>query len=160
VYQRYVLLDRWPDDEPRGHDLVTASRRFARRLQTRLDEALEGLAISYAQYEVMEHLAERPNLHAGELGRRLRITRQTAHGLLKQLARADLIDLLPSDGGARPARLTSAGRRRLEHGRQAVLSIHVELEQVHPEKRLAFLDAVAGLDARMAPALKAHWWFS
>jgi DNA-binding MarR family transcriptional regulator len=110
-----------------------------------LDEALEGLAISYAQYEVMEHLAERPNLHAGELARRLRITRQTAHGLLKQLARADLIDLLPPDGGARPARLTTAGQRRLGYGRQAVTAIHAELEQVPPEKRLVFLDSVPRL---------------
>jgi DNA-binding MarR family transcriptional regulator len=155
-----VLLDRWPDADPRGHDLVTASRRFARRLQTRLDEALEGLAISYAQYEVMEHLAERPNLHAGELGRRLRITRQTAHGLLKHLARADLVDLLPPEGGARPARLTATGRRRLELGREAVATIHVELELVSPEKRLVFLDSIAALDARVAPAARAHWWFS
>lgn len=154
-----MLLDRWPDADPRGHDLVTASRRFARRLQTRLDESLEGLGISYAQYEVMEHLAERPNLHAGELGRRLRITRQTAHGLLRQLVRADLIDLLPPDGGARPARLTHAGRRRLDHGRQAVLAIHAGLEQVPPEKRLVFLDAVAALDARMAPIPMSQWWF-
>lgn len=124
-----------------------------------MDEALEGLGLSYAQYEVMEHLAERPNLHAGELGRRLRITRQTAHGLLKQLARADLIDLLPPDGGARPARLTTAGRRRLEHGRHAVLAIHTELEQVSAETRLVFLDAIAALDARMAPAPKTTWWF-
>ena len=154
-----MLLDRWPDADPRGHDLVTASRRFARRLQTRLDEALEGLAISYAQYEVMEHLAARPNLHAGELGRRLRITRQTAHGLLKQLARADLIDLLPSDGGARPARLTTAGRRRLEYGRQAVLTIHAELELAPPEKRSDFLVATSALDARIAPAPRRAWWF-
>jgi DNA-binding MarR family transcriptional regulator len=153
-----VLLDRWPDADPRGHDLVTASRRFARRLQTRLDEALEGFGLSYAQYEVMEHLAERPNLHAGELGRRLRITRQSAHGLLKQLARADLIDLLPPDYGARPARLTAAGRRRLDHGRRAVRTIHAQLEQVSPEKRLVFLDAIAALDAQMAPAPKTPWW--
>jgi DNA-binding MarR family transcriptional regulator len=153
-----VLLDRWPDADPRGHDLVTASRRFARRLQTRLDGALEGLGLSYAQYEVMEHLAERPNLHAGELGRRLRITRQTAHGLLKQLAPADLIDLLPPDGGARPARLTAAGGRRLELGRQAVSTIHAELEQVPPETRRVFLSAIAALDTRMAPP-RTPWWF-
>jgi DNA-binding MarR family transcriptional regulator len=124
-----------------------------------MDESLEGLGLSYAQYEVMEHLAERPNLHAGELGRRLRITRQTAHGLLKQLARADLIDLLPPDGGARPARLTTTGRRRLEYGRQAILAIHDELVQVPPEKRLVFLDAIAALDARIAPAPRRQWWF-
>jgi DNA-binding MarR family transcriptional regulator len=155
----HVLLDRWPDADPLGHDLVTASRRFARRLQTRLDESLEGIALSYAQYEVMEHLAERPNLHAGELGRLLRITRQTAHGLLKQLARADLIDLLPPDGGARPARLTAAGRRRLELGRQAISTIHAELERVPPETRRAFLGAIAPLDVRMAPAPRTPWWF-
>jgi DNA-binding MarR family transcriptional regulator len=155
-----VLLDRWPDADPRGHELVTASRRFSRRLQTRLDECLEELGISYAQYEVMEHLAGRPNLHAGELGRRLRITRQTAHGLLKHLARADLIDLVPSDGGARPARLTAAGRRRLGHGREAVSAIHAELEQIPAETRLDFLVATSALDARMAPSRPSNWWFS
>ena len=155
-----MLLDRWANADPRGHELVTASRRFSRRLQTRLDDSLEGLGISYAQYEVMEHLAERPNLHAGELGRRLRITRQTAHGLLRHLARADLIELLPSDGGARPARLTTAGRRRLDHGREAVSAIHTELEQIPAEMRLDLLVAISALDARMAPSRLSHWWFS
>jgi DNA-binding MarR family transcriptional regulator len=154
-----VLLDRWPDADPRGHELVTASRRFSRRLQTRVDESLEGLGISYAQYEVMEHLAERPNLYAGELGRRLRMTRQTAHGLLKHLARADLIDLVPADGGARPATLTTAGRRRLGYGREAVSAIHAELEQVPAEMRLDFLVSISALDARMAPSRMSHWWF-
>jgi Transcriptional regulators len=125
----------------------------------RLDETLEGIGLSYAQYEVMERLAERPNLHAGELGRRLRITRQTAHGLLKQLVRADLIDLLPPDGGARPARLTTAGRRRLELGRQAVSAIHSELEQVSSETRLVILGAIAALDVQTVPAAKTPWWF-
>jgi DNA-binding MarR family transcriptional regulator len=108
----------------------------------------------------MQHLAERPNLHAGELGRRLRITRQTAHGLLKHLVRADLIDLLPSDGGARPARLTAAGRRRLDHGREAVSAIHTELEQIPAEKRLDFLVAISALDSRMAPSRLSNWWFN
>ena len=158
MYEPIMLVDRWPDADPRGHDLVTASRRFARRLQTRLDEALEELGVSYAQYEIMEHLAERPNLHAGELGRRLRITRQTAHGLIKQLARADLIDLLPPDGGARPARLTPTGRRRLEHCRRAVAPIHADLEQVEPDRRLTFLDSLSALDARLAPPPRRPWW--
>ena len=129
-----------------------ASRRFSRRLQTRLDEALEEFAVSYAQHEVMEHLAERPNLHGGELARRLRLTRQSAHALLKQLARADLIDLLPPDLGARPARLTANGRRRLEYGREAVLTVHHQLESVPAEKRLVFLDSISALDARIAPS--------
>jgi len=153
-----MLLDRWPDADPTGRDLITAVRRSARRLQTQLDEAVEGLGLSYAQYEVMEHLAVRPNLHAGELARRLRITRQTAHGLVQQLARADLVDVLPPDFGARPMRLTSLGRRRLHHCRHAIASIEALLEEAEPNDRGTFLVLLAGLDARVAPTRTRPWW--
>jgi hypothetical protein len=66
-----------------------------------------GCGLSFAQYEVMEALAAEPKLHAAELGRRLHITRHSAHTLLKQLERAGLIELLPRDGGIRCAWLTT-----------------------------------------------------
>ncbi len=80
-------------------ELVGAIMRINHILESRLDRALNGCGLSFAQYEVFEILIEEPNLHAGELGRRLDITRQSAHGLLHQLARAGLVDLLPKDGG-------------------------------------------------------------
>jgi len=100
-------------DPPSARELVAAARRFHHVLQARLDRALNGCGLSFAQYEVLELLAEEPKLHAGELGRRLRISRQSAHGLLAQLERADLVELLPRDGTIRGAWLTRTGRRRL-----------------------------------------------
>ncbi len=99
------------DDATDPMNLITMILRFHHILEARLDRALNGCGLSFAQYEVMEVLAAEPKLHAGELGRRLHIARQSAHGLLKQLERAGLIELLPRDGAIRCAWLTRAGAR-------------------------------------------------
>lgn len=111
------------DDATDPMNLITMILRFHHILEARLDRALNGCGLSFAQYEVMEVLAAEPKLHARELGRRLHIARQSAHGLLKQLERAGLIELLPRDGAIRCAWLTRAGRTRLETCRRALESI-------------------------------------
>jgi DNA-binding MarR family transcriptional regulator len=76
-----------------ARELIVALRHLHHVLLARLDGAVEGQGMSYAQYEVLLLLEEEPKLHAGEIGRRLGVTRQAAHGLLRQLERGALRDL-------------------------------------------------------------------
>lgn len=146
------------DDDPTGPmDLITAILRFHHILEARLDRALNGCGLSFAQYEVMEVLVAEPKLHAGELGRRLHITRQSAHDLLKQLARAGLIDLLPRDGGIRCAWLTTAGHRRLDFCRRALGSIERAAAAMPSSTTQELRESLARFEAVVVPRPR-PWW--
>src|SRR5437867_9685601 len=97
------------DDATGPMDLIAAILRFHHILEARLDGALNGCGLSFAQYEVMEVLVAEPKLHAGELGRRLHITWQSAHGLLKT-TRQGGPHRAPSEGRRGPLCLAHHGR--------------------------------------------------
>lgn len=138
-------------------ELVGAIMRINHILESRLDRALNGCGLSFAQYEVFEILIEEPNLHPGELGRRLDITRQSAHGLLHQLARAGLVDLLPKDGGLRCAWVTPDGTRRLRHCRQALRGVGHALTKLPSGTGRELIDALSAVDALLA-SKPMPWW--
>jgi DNA-binding MarR family transcriptional regulator len=145
------------DDATSPMDLITTILRFHHILEARLDRALNGCGLSFAQYEVMEVLLAEPKLHAGELGRRLHITSQSAHGLLKQLARAGLIELLPKDGAIRCAWLTSAGRKRLDTCRRALESIERATAALPSTTALDLRQTLASFEAALVPRPR-PWW--
>ena len=144
-------------DASTSWELIAATMRFQHLVQARLDRALSGLGLSFAQYEVLEILAAEPKLHAGEVGRRFRITRQAAHGLLVQLTRADLVDLLPKDGGVRGARLTQTGRRRLATCRRALEATERTLAALPAETQRSFLESLGACEEAFVPRLE-PWW--
>lgn len=138
-------------------ELVSALRGFHHLLQARLDAALGGLGVSYAQYEVLRLLRDEPNLHAGAIGRRLGITRQAAHSLLRQLQRADLVELLPRDCGMRGARLTNHSAQRLRRCVETVTHATAPLAGLDGDAArslLGALDACERALTRPPPA----WW--
>ncbi len=142
---------------PSPWEIVFAARRFHHLLQARLDRALNGFSMSYAQYEILELLHAEPKLHAGELGRRLGVTRQTAHGLLVQLDRAGLVQILPQDGAYRGAWLTRSGRRRVELCRQALGDLERALRALPAGRCRDLLEAFATVEAQVAQRT-APWW--
>jgi DNA-binding MarR family transcriptional regulator len=87
----------------------------ARRLTTRLDRELGVLGLTWAQGRVLLELADAGGmLHAGELGRRLGVTRQAAHRSMASLDRAGHLTWR-DDGWVKGARLTDAGRTAAAH---------------------------------------------
>jgi DNA-binding MarR family transcriptional regulator len=145
------------DDATGPMDLIAAILRFHHILEARLDRALNGCGLSFAQYEVIEVLAAEPKLQAGELARRLHITRQSAHGLLRKLARAGLIELLPRDGGIRCAWLTTTGEKRLDFCRRALESIERAAATLPDPAGHDLREALSNLEASLVPRPR-PWW--
>lgn len=137
--------------------LLAALRRTQHMLVLYLDRCVDGLGLSYAQVEVMELLDARPTIHGGEIARRLRITRQAAHRLLRQLELGDLADRRPFDGYVRPAVLTDTGRARLTLARSALEATHRMLEQLVDEERLALGRGLGALEKTLVPRVE-RWW--
>ncbi|HEX9121841.1 MAG TPA: MarR family transcriptional regulator, partial [Actinomycetota bacterium] len=112
-----------------GH-LIRTIRTVHRLLCTRFEDELFEMGVSYAQFEVMELLEAEPKLHGGEIARRLRISRQAAHHLLRKLQHGGLAELLPRDEGLRGARLTDDGRERIAFCRTALTETRRKLADV------------------------------
>jgi DNA-binding MarR family transcriptional regulator len=99
-------------------DVVTRLRRALRRV-VRTDVPFE--ASSMAQIEVLQLLAERPGLRAGEVGEALLLAPTTVSTLVGALLTQDLIDRRadPADRRAWQLHLTSEGNERLADWQQS-----------------------------------------
>jgi DNA-binding MarR family transcriptional regulator len=136
-------------------DIITASRRFHRHIQTRLDAALNRTGVSYAQYELLEMLHRHPRVHGAQLARQLRVTRQTVAGLLRQLSRDGLVEMTPREYWTRGANLTDLGIARLERCREAIGEVRDRIERVGSETLGRLLDLLEEIDWAMR---RAEWW--
>jgi DNA-binding MarR family transcriptional regulator len=152
-------MERLADDPPpNAWDLIHATRRASRRLEGRLDDALQELTVSYAQFEILELLTRDRNAHAAALARRLNVSRQIASRLLIKLDRAGLVELLPPDGGVRVPIVTRDGRRRIQLAVDATASVRKDLGTLTPERRSQLVAALTALDDALRPTRR-PWWF-
>jgi DNA-binding MarR family transcriptional regulator len=139
--------------------LLETARRLERRLSAAVDGALEDLALTSSLYLVLEALDAEPRIHASQVARALRITRQSTHALITKLRYADLVDLLPLDLGVRGLILTDVGARRLIAARDA---IEHELSPIDAELEADDLVRMLDLMNGAAHALRPRpppWWF-
>jgi DNA-binding MarR family transcriptional regulator len=146
------------DRPPTAWEVIDASRRLHRRLEHRLDAALEGFGISYAQFELLELLTRDRNAHAAALARRLDVSRQIASRLLSKLDRTGLVELLPPDGGVRVPIVTPSGRRRIQLAADAMAPIRRQVLTISPEHLVLFVRVSDDLDGALTPPRRL-WWF-
>jgi DNA-binding MarR family transcriptional regulator len=139
--------------------LLETTRRLERRLSAAVDGALEDLALTSSLYLVLEALEAEPRIHASQVARALRITRQSAHALITKLRYADMVELLPLDLGVRGLILTDVGARRLLAARDAIehelAPIDAELET---DDLVRMLDLMNGAAHALRPR-PPPWWF-
>jgi DNA-binding MarR family transcriptional regulator len=139
--------------------LLETTRRLERRLTDAVDGALEDLALTSSLYLVLEALDAEPRIHASQVARALRITRQSTHALITKLRYADMVELLPLDLGVRGLILTDVGARRLVAARDAIeheLSpIDAELEADSLVRMLDLMNGAAHSHRPRPPP----WWF-
>jgi DNA-binding MarR family transcriptional regulator len=137
---------------PAGREVIAAARLFHRILRTRLNQCFD------REFAILQILEEEPNLHASEIARRLRMTRQAANGLVERLRRLDLIDIAPRDGGLRVIWLTDVGTRRLATARESVVSVERDMEKLPAETRLALVEALGAGRLALIPPPRPWWW--
>lgn len=122
-------------EPPSPRELIDAERRVHRILRSRFAEAFLELAVSFAQFEVMELLHDQAKLHPGAIGRLLLITRQSADHLVRQLEKRDLVDVWANEGGTLGVALTDVGRRRIRHCYSALAPTFDRLSSIDDETR-------------------------
>jgi DNA-binding MarR family transcriptional regulator len=151
--ERYVS-----DAPPSAWEVIDASRRLSRRIEGRLDDALEELTVSYAQFEILELLTRDRNAHAAALARRLGVSRQITSRLLTKLDRAGLVELLPPDGGVRVPIVTRDGRRRIQLAVGATRQVREQIASLAPDRRTQLVAIIDSLDDALRPPRGRPWW--
>jgi DNA-binding MarR family transcriptional regulator len=144
-------------EAPTARRLIDAERRVHRILRARFAEALLELGVSFAQLEVMELLHDVERLHPGEIGRRLLVTRQSAHHLVRQLERGTLVETWPLDGGTLGVRLLRHGRRRIRLCYEALQPSFECVDALGAETRTRLVTDLAAAEALLRPRPK-PWW--
>src|SRR5688572_2367501 len=105
---------------------MTAARRFQHRPEVFMDQALEHLGMTFAQYRALEALAARRELQVSELARFLRVSRQAALKTVRKLERGELIEAIP-EAGRVYVRPSETGERRLDHCRRFTNDLKTQL---------------------------------
>jgi DNA-binding MarR family transcriptional regulator len=143
-----------------GWEVMTAARRFQHRLEVFMDQSLEHLGMSFAQYRALEVLEANNEMHVSELARLLRVSRQAGLSTVEKLDRGSLVETVREAGRVyvRPSEL---GRKRLEQCRTFTRDLKAELEEAlsHGElHRLVILLEKAG--AALRPPSLPEWWLA
>jgi DNA-binding MarR family transcriptional regulator len=143
-----------------GWEVMTATRRFHHRLEVFMDQSLEHLGMSFAQYRALEVLDANNEMHVSELARLLRVSRQAAQETVIKLDRGSLIEAVRGAGRVYVAP-SDLGRKRLTQCRRFTHDLKTQLEQglSHGELfRLRLLLEKAG-DALLPPS-HPEWWLA
>jgi DNA-binding MarR family transcriptional regulator len=140
-------------------DLIVTIRRFHHRLEVAMDQAVEGMALKFAQYRVLELLVHcRHSIHVAEIARRTRVTRQAAQSTVEKLARAGLVDVT-SDGYMRYVEISAPGRRRITLCRHAAASVVRDIEgALSREERARLAQLMIRADRSIHPPDSPTWW--
>jgi DNA-binding MarR family transcriptional regulator len=147
------------EDSPSPYRIITTLRRTERSVAAALEEALSAVDLTAAQFHVLEELTVTEVLHAGELAWRHRVTRQSMHGIVRNLAKAHLVDMAPKEHGSRNVWLTQAGRDRLLQARDQVAPVERQVgAAVGDEDGGPLVRSLTGIGRSVEGAPREWWW--
>jgi DNA-binding MarR family transcriptional regulator len=143
-----------------GWEVIIAVRRFQHRLEVFMDQSLEPLGLSFAQYRALELLASSNEMHISELARSLRVSRQGALTTVRKLDRGGLIDTA-REAGRVYVKPSSLGRHRLHLCRKftADFKQHIERDLTHGE-RYRITRLLSKADRSLPSPNRPEWWLA
>jgi DNA-binding MarR family transcriptional regulator len=143
-----------------GWDVITAVRRSQHRIEVFMDESLEPLGMSFAQYRALESISTNNEIHLSELARLLRLSRQAVQVSARKLERADLVDLT-REPRCVYAKLSTIGRRRLELCRRFTLDLKAGIEErLTGGERHRLTRLLGRADPVLESPRRPEWWLA
>jgi DNA-binding MarR family transcriptional regulator len=82
------------DGSASGWEVITSVRRFQHRMEVFMDQSLEPLGVTFAQYRALEAIDLNKEMQISQLARFLRLSRQAAQMTVRKLDIGGLIDLV------------------------------------------------------------------
>ena len=143
-----------------GWEVIIAVRRFQHRLEVFMDQSLEPLGLSFAQYRALELLASSNEVHVSELARSLRLSRQGALATVDKLDRGGLIDT-DREAGRLYVKLSQLGRDRLNLCRRFTADYTLQLErELTLDERFQLTRLLQKADRSLGPPTSPEWWLA
>jgi DNA-binding MarR family transcriptional regulator len=141
-----------------GWEVIVAVRRFQHRLEVFIDQSLEPVGITFAQYRALEVLDAHNEMHVSYLARLLRLSRQAAQATIVKLDRGGLVDLLREPGRlyVKPSEL-GVKRLRLFRAFTADFKSNIE-EQLTDGQRHRIVELLQRADRALDPPRQPEWW--
>lgn len=123
-----------------------------------MDQSLEPLGLTFAQYRALELLAANKEMHVSHLARLLRLSRQAVQTTVRKLDQGGLVDLTtePSRVYVRPSDLA---RRRLQLARNFTEDFKTKLEEnLSHGERHQLTRLLHRADLALDPPRQPEWW--
>jgi DNA-binding MarR family transcriptional regulator len=143
-----------------GWDVIISVRRSQHRMEVFMDQSLEPLGISFAQYRALEAILANKEIHLSELARLLRLTRQAVQMSVHKLHAGDLVELIREPGRVY-VRACATGTRRIELSRRFTHDlkdgIERELSGAERHRVTTLLDRASRI---LDPPRQPEWWLS
>lgn len=125
-----------------------------------MDQCLDELGISFAQYRILELLTHARDLSLSELGRRMRVTRQATRMTTGKLASAGLVDL-EREADAVYVILSERGRKRLRLFRRATGSVLATFEsELAHARRSSIVTLLGKAELALETPEPRPWWLN
>ena len=123
-----------------------------------MDQSLEPLGISFAQYRALEAILLNNEIHLSELARLLRVSRQAVQATVQKLYVGGLVDLIRESGRVYVTP-SAVGLRRLEHFRRNTDDLKSGIEQELTGGERHRLTRLLERADRVLPAPRQpEWW--
>ena len=121
------MCDTGPIEFVDTWELVVMLRRCQHHLEVTMDQALQGMGMSFARYRALEALASNNAMYISWLARMLRLSRQTARATVLQLAKQELVETV-DEGYEVTIHVLPKGRKRLVLCRDATRTVITSIE--------------------------------
>jgi DNA-binding MarR family transcriptional regulator len=143
-----------------GWEVITSVRRFQHRLEVFMDQSLEPLGISFAQYRALELISQNNEMHLSELARLLRVSRQAVQVSVRKLYTGDLVDLIRESGRVYVTP-SAVGLRRLPLFRRYTDELKAGIEQaLTGGERHRLIRLLERADRVLATPRQPEWWLA
>ena len=143
-----------------GWDVIISVRRFQHRMAVFMDESLEPLGMSFAQYRALEAILINREIHLSELARFLRLSRQAVQMSVQKLHEGDLVELIRESRRVyvRPSKV---GLRRLELAREFTRDFKAGIERdLSGAERHRVTTLLDRADRVLEPPRQPEWWLA
>ena len=143
-----------------GWEVITSVRRFQHRMEVFMDQSLEPLGVTFAQYRALEAIDLNHEIHISELARVLRLSRQAAQMTVQKLNHGGLVDLI-KDNGRVYVRPSWLGFRRLSLFRKFTQDLKVKLEEeLGDGERHRLTQLLGRVDHALEAPRQPEWWLA
>jgi DNA-binding MarR family transcriptional regulator len=141
-----------------GWEVITSVRRFNHRMEVFMDQSLEPLGLTFAQYRALEAILANREIHVSELARLLRVSRQAMQVSVQKLHAGDLVDLIHEPGRVY-VKVSAVGLRRLRLFRRSTQDFKVAIEAtLSGGERHRLTKLLERADRLLQAPRRPEWW--